>query len=75
MPSKNQACTDKITEILDNDNDRFHAVIYDANDQVLESIQDLTYDIMNRLNDEENVRKIEVEGNIPFLNSSETHWN
>lgn len=42
MPSKNQACTDKITEILDNDNDRFHAVIYDANDQVLESIQDLT---------------------------------
>lgn len=72
MPSKNQACTDKITEILDNDNDRFHAVVYDANDQVLESIQDLTYDIMNRLNDEENVRKIEVEGNIPFLNSSET---
>lgn len=72
MPSKNQACTDKITEILDNDSDRFHAIVYDAENQVLENIQDLTYDIMNRLNDEEDVRKIMVEGNIPFLDSSET---
>lgn len=38
MPSKNQACTDKITEILDNDSDRFHAIVYDAENQVLENI-------------------------------------
>ncbi len=72
MPSANQACTDKITEILDNDDDRFHAVVYDADGNMIQEIQDLTYDIMEALNKNKDVREIDVEGNIPFLTSDDT---
>lgn len=74
MPSKNQACTDKITEILDNDSEQFHAWVQDADGNTIEEYPDLTYDIMRQLNDNNTgkVRKVLVEGNIPFLTSEDT---
>lgn len=72
MPAQNGACTDKITEILDNDNDQFHALVYDADNQVLEEYHDLTYEIMVELNKKENVRGIRAEGDIPFLTADDT---
>lgn len=72
MPSKNAACTDKITEILDNDNDQFHALVYDADNEVIEEYHDLTYEIMDKLNQNKNVRVIRAEGNIPFLTADDT---
>ena len=74
MPSKNQACTDKITEILDNDNDQFHAWVQDADGNTIDEYPDLTYDIMEQLNNDNTgkVRKIFVEGNIPFLTADDT---
>lgn len=72
MPSKNEACTATITEILDNDQEQFSAVVYDENDQMLQDIPELTYDIMNDLNDDDKVHKIEAEGNIPFLDARST---
>lgn len=72
MPSKNEACTATITEILDNDKERFEAVIYDENNDVLDEIPDLTYEIMSDLNDDENVHKIAAKGNIPFLDANST---
>lgn len=69
MPSKNEACTATITEILDNDADYFHAVAYDADGEEIREIDRLTYDIMGELNDNERVRRIVAEGNIPFLDA------
>lgn len=42
MPSKNEACTATITEILDNDQETFTAVVHDDEDVVLQEISDLT---------------------------------
>ena len=72
MPSKNEACTATITEILDNDAEQFEAVVYDEGDVVLREVSDLTYDIMNELNEDENVHRIAAEGNIPFLDAKST---
>lgn len=72
MPSKNEACTATITEILDNDMETFTAVVYDEEDVVLQQISDLTYEIMNELNDDDNVHRIAATGNIPFLDAKST---
>lgn len=72
MPSKNEACTATITEILDTDEDKFIAAVYDAKDNLLKDVSDLTYELMNELNDNDEVSRICVEGNIPFLDARTT---
>lgn len=72
MPSKNEACTATITEILDNDMETFAAVVCDADDIVLQKIPELTYEVMNELNNDENVYRISATGNIPFLDANNT---
>ena len=72
MPSKNEACTATITEILDADDPTFAAVVYDEDDVVLQEVPHLTYEIMNELNDNPNVHRISTEGDIPFLDSKST---
>lgn len=72
MPSKNEACTATITEILDNDKDYFSAVAYDEKGDVVREIDRLTYEIMGELNDNEHIQRIAAEGNIPFLDARST---
>lgn len=72
MPSKNEACTATITEILDNDMETFEAVVYDKDDVVLQEVPHLTYEVMNELNDNSEVSKIAAKGNIPFLDARST---
>jgi len=72
MPSRNEACTAKITEVLDTDADHFKAVIFDKEGNALEETDDLTYEEMNRLNDAANVFRICAEGNIPFVESTDS---
>jgi len=69
MPSKNEACTATITEILDTDKDTYSAVVYDEDGEVIEEIPRLTYEEMSRLNENEKVYRICAEGDIPFLDS------
>lgn len=69
MPSKNEACTATITEILDNDQENFVAVVHDDEEVVLKEISELTYDVMCELNEDENVHRIAAQGNIPFLDA------
>lgn len=71
MPAKKEACTATITEIKDNDSDHFEAKVYDKDDSLLETHPLLTYEIMQRLNDDPEVSKIIIEGNIPFVNSED----
>ena len=72
MPSKNEACTATITEILDNDGTGFSAVAYDENDNVVENIHELTYEEMSMLYDNKVIYRIAVNGNIPFLDADST---
>ena len=72
MPSKNEACTATITEILDNDREVFEAVVYNQDDVVLQEVHELTYDIMNELNENQEVHRIVASGNIPFLDARST---
>lgn len=72
MPSKNEACTAIITEILDNDSTGYAATVYDRDDSQIKSIENLTYEDMNSLNDNENIAKVSIEGDVPFLNVTET---
>ena len=83
MPSKNEACTATITEILDTDADVFHATVYSEDGEILYDDQArdamnrpvpldgivLNYEIMTRLNDREDVYRICADGDIPFLDS------
>jgi hypothetical protein len=72
MPSKNEACTAIITEILDDDSKEFTAIVYDRNDNEIKSIAQLTYEIMTELNNNEDISRVSIEGNIPFLDVTET---
>lgn len=73
MPAKQEACTATITKIKDNDVDegKFRAAVYDLNGGLIQSHPELTFDIMETLNKNENVSTIKVEGNIPFVNSDD----
>lgn len=72
MPSKNEACTATITNILDNDSETFEAVVLDENEEEIQEIPELTYEIMNELNDDPDVYRIKAQGNIPFLDARST---
>lgn len=69
MPSKNEACTATITEILDIDDPHFAAVVYNGDNRVIQEVPELTPDIMSELNNDENVHRIFAEGDIPFLDA------
>lgn len=69
MPSKQEACTAIITRIKDNDNQSWKAKVYSQDNRLLETHEELTYKKMVRLNDEEEVSIIEVNGDIPFVDS------
>lgn len=77
MPSKQEACTALITRIKDSDSDEenapFRAEAFgsiDGNDR-LETIERLRLADMDRLNGCDDVRRIEVTGDIPFVASDE----
>ena len=67
MPAKQEACTATITELKDNDHDYFSAKVYNKEGKLIQSIPELTLDVMNGLNGNKEVSKIHAEGNIPFV--------
>ena len=77
MPSKQEACTATITEIKDcaRDDGVFTAKVFDKEGHLIEEIEDLDYETMQRLNDNPNVSEIDVEGKIPFIKSDSNNTN
>ena len=71
MPSKNQACTAIITEIKDTDEKIFSAKVYNKNGQEIDRCNSLTYETMQKINSNEKVSKVCIEGDIPFVNSED----
>lgn len=71
MPAKNEACTAVITEIKDCDGKEFSGESRDKDDNRIKSYEVLDLDTMRELNENENVRTIKIEGDIPFTKSEE----
>ena len=71
MPSKQEACTAIITRIKDNDAPVWQAEVYNKDNRLIETHEELTYQTMERLNADENVSVIKAAGNIPFLTAED----
>ena len=72
MPSKNTACTAKITRIKDKDNlDKFRAVCKNINEEVVATIDDVDIENMKDLNDNKEISFINLEGNIEKFSSED----
>lgn len=72
MPSKQEACTAIITRIKDvKDESKWQAEVYDKNGDIIETHNELTYSTMERLNSDERVSEISVQGDIPFVSSDD----
>lgn len=65
LHSHNLACTAKITRIKDNDKAGYSAKVY--TDGEPEIYPDFTLDVMKKVNEDEKVNQIEIEGDIPFV--------
>lgn len=72
MPSKQEDCTAIITKIKDNkNNDSWQAEVYNKDNCLIETHENLTYPTMERLNNDKDVSVIKATGNIPFVSSED----
>lgn len=72
MPSKQEACTAIITRIKDTEGTgAWQAEVYNKDNRLIETHEDLTYEAMERLNSDENVSVIKTDGDIPFVSSED----
>lgn len=72
MPSKQEACTAIITRIKDvEDMATWQAEVYDKDNRLMESHNNLTYQTMERLNSDEKVSTIRINGDIPFVKAED----
>lgn len=71
MPSKNEACTATIAKIKDNNaGQSFTAEYRDKDNQVLGTYSNLSLADMEEMNENPNTAFIDIEGNIPNIDSS-----
>ena len=71
MPSKQEACTAIITRIKDNDASVWQAEIYNKDNRLIETQEELSYWTMERLNADPQVSMIKIAGDIPFVTSED----
>ncbi|PED57379.1 GTPase [Bacillus anthracis] len=69
MPSKNEACTAKVTRIKNNPNiENYSAVAYDSQGEMIKTITNATAEDFTLFNSDPAIHLIEIEGNIPSIN-------
>lgn len=71
MPAKNEACTAIITEIIDNDDTIFNATAYNSDGKKIETLNNVNYEDMDELNSNLDVRKVVINGDIPFVDAKD----
>ncbi|MGE7673453.1 dynamin family protein [Lysinibacillus sp. NPDC094403] len=71
MPSSQEACTATIARIKDTDDPEFFAVAYDEDGNKITSVSDVQLEDMAKLNANEMVSTIVIEGDIPFTSTEE----
>lgn len=68
MPSKNEACTAKVSRIKNNPNIKnFSAIAYDKDGEIFKTITDASVEHFTEFNDDPAIHLIEIEGNIPSI--------
>ena len=72
MPSSQEACTATISEIQDNDKEIFEAQAFDKDGNLCATSNDLNLETMKEWNSNEKISKIEIKGDIPFVNADDT---
>lgn len=79
MPSRNEACTASVMELLDTDKRNYTAEVFDAAGNIIEEYQskldkldDVDADVLNRLNQDTDVSRIRIKGDIPFVDAKGT---
>lgn len=76
MPSSQEACTAIITNIKNNDSlTNFTAKVYDRNNKQIAESDNATLGEMAKWNGNKDVSVIDMEGNIPFVDSEESNSN
>lgn len=76
MPSSQEACTAIITNIKNNDSlTNFTAKVYDRNNKQIAESDNATLEEMAKWNGNKDVSVIDMEGNIPFVDSEESNSN
>ena len=72
MPSSQEACTATISEIQDNDKEIFEAQAFDKDGNLYATESNLNLEKMKEWNSNEKISKIEIKGDIPFVNADDT---
>ena len=72
MPSSQEACTATISEIQDNDKEIFEAQAFDKDGNLCATSNNLDLETMKEWNSNEKISKIEIKGDIPFVNADDT---
>ncbi len=72
LTTDSQACTAKIMKIIDNDDDRFSAVAKDSLGKIVKKFSIVTAEDIKEMNNNSNIKEVEIKGNIPFVDSTES---
>lgn len=73
IPSKNQACTAKITHIEDDKSiNFFSAEIYDQEDKLIKKYEKIDAEDLKTFNDGENIGLIKLKGNVRNISSNQS---
>lgn len=73
IPSKNQACTAKITRIEDDKNiNYFSAEIYDQEDKLIKKYEKIDAEDLKNFNEGENIGLIKLKGNVKNISSNQS---
>lgn len=73
IPSKNQACTAKITRIEDDKNiNYFSAEIYDQEDKLIKKYEKIDAEDLKNFNEGENIGLIKLKGNVKNIFSNQS---
>lgn len=73
IPSKNQACTAKITRIEDVKNiNYFSAEIYDQEDKLIKKYEKIDAEDLKNFNEGENIGLIKLKGNVKNISSNQS---
>ena len=73
LTTNSQACTAKVMEIIDNDDDTFSAIAKDDLGNPIKSFSNVTAENIKEINSNSSIKKVEIKGNIPFVDTKESY--
>ena len=72
LTTNSQACTAKVMEIIDNDDDTFTAIGKDNYGKSIKKFSNVTAENIKEINNDPIIKRVEINGNIPFVDTKES---